>query len=796
MNAETLIVKRTCKFRLITPNTVAGAAQRAMFAQLTGASRVVWNAGVAYLNDRQKHPEKYDDGKKRVYAGTAGVGTRAVALPRVREERPWFASLERTGCNHILRHPLERLDDSLSAAFGRLNAIKAQRAAGIKTRKKAGFPKFHAKREDESFTVPDGFKNPRPDGKHDLVPIRISESRKRILLPGVLNRLPRGGRVPKNPPDNAPNIGWIRLNRKVPENALVKCVVVKRDGRKWFAFLQCEVAIPAPRPHSGPDIGLDMNVEERAQIAASDGRMFPAALGENEFADLKRSKARAETRRKRYERRMSRLRDIALRERGEWNGKNTARKAAEKRLKDSHMAEIEARRKHREVVADPYYCVLPETLEKACEKAGLPADRLKSAGVLHLLADRKAPTRKFFAENIADAVPGISLPQWRRAKTALDEILPRSHRIVVAGPYCVLPGTLAKACKKAGLSADQLESAGVLKLLADRKSPTRKFFAENIAESVPGVSLPQWRRAKTALDEILPRNKRRQKFGESKYGVRYQMSRTRKRHAAAKTKNIRDNFGHRVSARLARECGLVGAEALRLPDMTASAKGTKKNPGKNVRAKAGMNREMLDKSFGGLRNKIKYKAEAQGGRFHETPYAYTSQACNRCGGVDPENRKATARFKCVHCGHEDDAQTNAAKNVLAVALKIQADPEAAESVPAGPSDKTKKFVVLAIKQFSAHGDGAARPATGAQDNVVRKRTKTARSGGEGVRKAAKAAAEQSAGSLPPKSPRGNMREITPAKARNRATKPKKESGLFPDSPEKPRRCAGKGGPTP
>ena len=682
MNAETLIVKRTCKFRLITPNTVAGAAQRAMFAQLTGASRVVWNAGVARLQDRRENPEKYEGTKPNLRA----------VMPELREEKSWFANLERSGCAHILDHPLRRLDTARKAAFGRLKKIQTRRAAGNKTRQQAGFPKFHAKREDESFTIPDGFKALRPDGKYDRFPVRVSESRKRILLPGVLNRLPRGA---KKAPENGPvNPGWIRLNRKVPEGASVKCVVIKRDGQKWFAFLQCEMEIPVPSPHSGPAIGLDLNAEDRAQIAASDGRFFPDALGETESDDLAKSKARAETRRKRYERRMSRLRDIALRERGEWNGKNTARKSAEKRLKDSHMAEIESRRK---------------------------------------------------------------------------------HRVVVAGPCSVLPATLAEACEKAGLSAERLEAAGVLKLLADRKAPTRKFFVENIADAVPGISLPQWRRAKTALDELLPRNKRRQKFGESKYGVRYQVQRERKRKASARIKNIRDNFGHRVSARLARECGLIGVEKLQLQDMTASAKGTAENPGKNVRAKAGVNRSMLDKSFGGLRQKLEYKAEANGGRVEQTPYAYTSQACNRCGCVDPQNRQSTARFKCVGCGHEDDAQANAAKNVLALARFIAANPEAAKNIPPGPSTRTKKLLILAL------GDGAPRSATGAD---------SARSGNEGARSA------QVDGSSPPQLPRGKRREITPANARNRATKPKKESGISPDSPEKSRRCAGKGGTTP
>ena len=715
--AQTLTVKRTYKFRLITPNTPAGAAQRATFAQLAGASRVVWNAGVAYLNDRRENPEKYDDGKKRVYAATALVGTCAVAIPQLRETREWFARLETRGCKHILRHPLWRLDDAVDAAFGRLVKIQAQRAAGKSTRQQAGFPKFHAKREDESFTVPDGWKTRRADGKYDHSPVRISESRKRILLPGVLNRLEKGKR--KMPKGDDRHLGWIRLNRKIPEAAVVKCAVIKRDGQKWFAFLQCDVQIAAPPPHSDPHvqpkaIGLDMNVEERAQIAASDGRMFPAALGENEFASLEKSKSRAMARRKRYERRMSRLRDIALRERAEWNGKNTTRKSAEKRLKDSHLAEIESR---------------------------------------------------------------------------------RSHRVIVAGPHSVLRRTLADACEKAGVSAERLEDAGVLRLLAHRQAPTRKFFAANIAETAPGVSLPQWRRAKMELDKLLPRNRRRQKFGESKYGVHYQIQRTRKRRASARVKNIRANFGHRVSAELTRECApgdMIGAEALHIPAMTASAKGTKENPGKNVRAKAGMNRQMLDKSFGGLRDKIAYKAEAKGGEFITTPYAYTSQACNNCAEVDENSRKSTARFKCIHCGHGDDAQTNAAKNVLAVALKIKADPEAAKNIPPGPSKRTKEFVKSAIGEYGgASGNGRTVGGIASGDGRA-----YARTGGKGARKAAKAAAEKSAGSLPPTPPRGKRREITPAKARNRATKAPKESGLFPDSSAKSIRCAGKGGTTP
>jgi len=40
----------------------------------------------------------------------------------------------------------------------------------------------------------------------------------------------------------------------------------------------------------------------------------------------------------------------------------------------------------------------------------------------------------------------------------------------------------------------------------------------------------------------------------------------------------------------------------------------------------------------------------------------TSQRCHSCGKIDSKNRKGE-RFRCVSCGHEDDADHNAAKNL-------------------------------------------------------------------------------------------------------------------------------------
>ncbi len=95
--------------------------------------------------------------------------------------------------------------------------------------------------------------------------------------------------------------------------------------------------------------------------------------------------------------------------------------------------------------------------------------------------------------------------------------------------------------------------------------------------------------------------------------------------------------------------------------MTKSAKGTVEAPGSNVKAKAGLNREILATGWAGMRQKLDYKV----GEVVAVNPAYTSQTCHACGAVDAASRRSQAEFRCAHCGHEDNADINAAKNILA-----------------------------------------------------------------------------------------------------------------------------------
>ena len=110
----------------------------------------------------------------------------------------------------------------------------------------------------------------------------------------------------------------------------------------------------------------------------------------------------------------------------------------------------------------------------------------------------------------------------------------------------------------------------------------------------------------------------------------------------------------------------VVLEDLNTRGMTASAKGTTGKPGRNVKQKAGLNREILASNWGRLERNLNYKA----GQVVKVDPAYTSQTCSVCGHVNKENRRTQALFHCTACGHTANADHNAAVNILARGLPL------------------------------------------------------------------------------------------------------------------------------
>jgi putative transposase len=114
--------------------------------------------------------------------------------------------------------------------------------------------------------------------------------------------------------------------------------------------------------------------------------------------------------------------------------------------------------------------------------------------------------------------------------------------------------------------------------------------------------------------------------------------------------------------------------------MSASASGTLEEPGKCVKAKAGLNKSILDQGWGTFRRFLEYKLAWSGGTLIAVPPKYTSTSCSSCGFSSAENRKSQASFACLKCAHKQNADLNAAKNILAAGRAVIACGEKALAI--------------------------------------------------------------------------------------------------------------------
>ncbi|MFC2098792.1 RNA-guided endonuclease InsQ/TnpB family protein [Bacteroidota bacterium] len=130
--------------------------------------------------------------------------------------------------------------------------------------------------------------------------------------------------------------------------------------------------------------------------------------------------------------------------------------------------------------------------------------------------------------------------------------------------------------------------------------------------------------------------------------------------------NVRSDFLHKLSTEISKNHATVYVEGLNIRGMSASARGTAEAPGSNIKAKAGLNKSILDQGWFEFRRQLDYKLDWNGGSLLEVDFRYTSQQCSCCGYTSKKNRKSQAEFVCLACGYEQHADVNAAKNILTV----------------------------------------------------------------------------------------------------------------------------------
>lgn len=153
---------------------------------------------------------------------------------------------------------------------------------------------------------------------------------------------------------------------------------------------------------------------------------------------------------------------------------------------------------------------------------------------------------------------------------------------------------------------------------------------------------------------------RKQKGSKNQYKASLRVGKAYFREA-----QFRKNYIEQISKKLAFNFQTISMEDLNIKGMTKRVKKTLDgSPRKNVAQKQGLNREMMRLGLSNLVSRLQHKTKKYGGQLILVDPKYTSQTCPECGTIDKLNRESQAVFLCVSCGHHDNADVNAARNIL------------------------------------------------------------------------------------------------------------------------------------
>jgi putative transposase len=130
-------------------------------------------------------------------------------------------------------------------------------------------------------------------------------------------------------------------------------------------------------------------------------------------------------------------------------------------------------------------------------------------------------------------------------------------------------------------------------------------------------------------------------------------------------------------------------------NMSALAAGTVEAPDKNVRLKAGLKRSILDASWRDFARQLTDQVEGRGGRVILVNAAFTSRTCCMRRHASPENRKTQSVFCGLGCGHPENADVHAAKNILAAGHAVWSSESSADACAAEISRQRRASAAVA-----------------------------------------------------------------------------------------------------
>ena len=143
----------------------------------------------------------------------------------------------------------------------------------------------------------------------------------------------------------------------------------------------------------------------------------------------------------------------------------------------------------------------------------------------------------------------------------------------------------------------------------------------------------------------------------------------------AKIGRVRKDFLHQQSWKVVQENGFVAVEDLK------RGRPAVKNMVRRDAGRSRLAKHISDAGWSIFRNQppggpVSYKSDWYGRTLIAVDPKYTSQTCSECGHKEKENRQSQAKFACLSCGVEQNADVNAAKNILARAIASVSQREA------------------------------------------------------------------------------------------------------------------------
>jgi putative transposase len=165
-------------------------------------------------------------------------------------------------------------------------------------------------------------------------------------------------------------------------------------------------------------------------------------------------------------------------------------------------------------------------------------------------------------------------------------------------------------------------------------------------------------------DRILAKNRRRNKLYQlaekhSRAG-RHQKARNIRRFNLGQKKQTAQRRRNQIELERQINTALNQLFSQRQPTILVTEKLDLRGKAKSKK----MSRQVSLWPRGILQERTDFKALAAGCRREQVNPAYTSQMCPHCGFVNGKNRQGD-RFKCLNCGHEQDVDRVAARNLKA-----------------------------------------------------------------------------------------------------------------------------------